>query len=113
MCIRDSILSVLIYFSGLPEVDTEHENEATLLANSNKHSIFQFPHLLLGVLALFLYVGVEVMAGDTIISYGASQCIALSTAKFFTTCTLFAMLIGYIVGIVCIPKYLKKKKALR
>lgn len=107
------ILSVLIYFSGLPEVDTEHENEATLLANSNKHSIFQFPHLLLGVLALFLYVGVEVMAGDTIISYGASQGIALSTAKFFTTCTLFAMLIGYVIGIICIPKYFSQEKALR
>lgn len=107
------ILSVLIYFSGLPEVDTDHENEATQLANTNKHSIVQFPHLLLGVLALFLYVGVEVMAGDTIISYGASQGIALSTAKFFTTCTLIAMLLGYIIGIVCIPKYFSQEKALR
>jgi len=107
------ILSVLIYFSGSPEVDTEHENEATALANTNKHSIFQFPHLLLGVLALFMYVGVEVMAGDTIISYGASQGIALSTAKFFTTCTLIAMLVGYILGIICIPKYFSQEKALR
>ena len=107
------ILSVLIYFSGLPEVDTDHENEATQLANTNKHSIVQFPHLLLGVLALFLYVGVEVMAGDTIISYGASQGIALSTAKFFTTCTLIAMLLGYIIGIICIPKYFSQEKALR
>lgn len=107
------ILSVLTYFSGLPEVDTEHENEATALANTNKTSVFQFPHLMLGVLALFLYVGVEVMAGDTIISYGASQGIALSTAKFFTTCTLIAMLLGYIVGIICIPKYFSQEKALR
>jgi FHS family L-fucose permease-like MFS transporter len=107
------ILSVLIYFSGLPEVDTDHENEATSLANTGKHSVFQFPHLLLGVVALFLYVGVEVMAGDTIISYGASQGIALSTAKFFTTCTLFAMLLGYIIGIVCIPKIFSQEKALR
>ena len=107
------ILSVLIYFSRLPEVDTEHEDEATAIANTNKTSIFHFPHLLLGVLALFLYVGVEVMAGDTIISYGASQGIALSTAKFFTTCTLFAMLVGYIIGIICIPKYFSQEKALR
>jgi MFS transporter, FHS family, L-fucose permease len=107
------ILSVLIYFSGLPEVDTEHEDEATAIANTNKTSIFQFPHLLLGVLTLFLYVGVEVMAGDTIISYGSSQGIALSTAKFFTTCTLFAMLVGYVIGIICIPKYFSQEKALR
>ena len=53
------------------------------------------------------------MAGDTIISYGSSQGIALSTAKFFTTCTLFAMILGYIIGIICIPKYFKQDQALR
>jgi len=107
------LLAVLIYFSGLPEIDTEHEDEAVALANTNKTSVFQFPHLLSGVLTVFLYVGVEVMAGDTIISYGASQGIALSTAKFFTTCTLVAMIIGYIVGIICIPKFIKQETALK
>lgn len=53
------------------------------------------------------------MAGDTIISYGASQGIALSTAKFFTTCTLVAMIVGYIVGIISIPKYITQARALR
>jgi len=107
------LLAVLIYFSGLPEVDTEHEDEAVALANTNKTSVFQFPHLLSGVLTMFLYVGVEVMAGDTIISYGASQGIDLSTAKFFTTCTLVAMIIGYIIGIICIPKFIKQETALK
>jgi len=107
------LLAVLIYFSGLPEIDTEHEDEAVALANTNKTSVFQFPHLLSGVLTMFLYVGVEVMAGDTIISYGASQGIALSTAKFFTTCTLVAMIIGYIIGIICIPKFIKQETALK
>ncbi len=104
------ILSVLIYFSGLPEIDTEHEDEATAIANTNKTSIFQFPHLLLGVLTLFLYVGVEVLAGDTIISYGASQGIALSTAKYFTTGTLFAMLVGYIMGLFAFRNIFRKRK---
>lgn len=107
------ILGILIYFSSLPEIDTDHEDEAVAAANTYKTSIFQFPHLLLGVLTLFLYVGVEVMAGDTIISYGASQGIALSTAKFFTTCTLVSMIVGYIIGIICIPKYLTQDKALK
>lgn len=107
------ILAVAINFSHLPEIDTEHEDEAVAKANSNKTSVFQFPHLMLGVLTLFLYVGAEVMAGDTIISYGASQGIALSTAKFFTTCTLIAMIVGYIVGIIAIPKYLKQGTALK
>ena len=107
------ILTVLIYFSSLPEIDTDKEDESVALANTNKRSVFQFPHLLLGVLALFLYVGVEVLAGDTIIAYGASQGIPFSTAKFFTTCTLVAMVVGYIIGIICIPKYITQDKALK
>lgn len=107
------ILSLFVYFSSLPEIDTDQEDETIAAANVNKSSIFQFPHLILGVLALFLYVGVEVLAGDTIISYGSSQGIPLATAKFFTTCTLLAMILGYIIGIICIPKYLSQEKALR
>jgi FHS family L-fucose permease-like MFS transporter len=108
-----TVLGFLVYKSTLPEIDTNDENETVAAANTNKTSIFQFPHLLLGVLTLFLYVGAEVMAGDTIISYGSSQGIALSTAKFFTTCTLITMIIGYIVGIICIPKYFKQEQALK
>jgi FHS family L-fucose permease-like MFS transporter len=107
------ILAIAINFSHLPEIDTEHEDEAVAKANSNKTSVFDFPHLMLGALTLFLYVGAEVLAGDTIISYGASQGIPLSTAKFFTTCTLVAMIAGYIVGIITIPKYLKQGTALK
>lgn len=107
------VLGALLYFSGLPEIDTNQEDDTVSLANTNKRNIFQFPHLLLGVLAIFLYVGVEVMAGDTIIAYGSSQGIPLRTAKFFTTCTLFAMIAGYIVGIICIPKYITQDKALK
>jgi FHS family L-fucose permease-like MFS transporter len=106
------ILAALVYFSSLPEIDTDKEDDVVAAANKDKSSIFQFPHLLLGVLTLFLYVGVEVLAGDSIISYGASQHIPLSTAKFFTTCTLIAMIVGYIIGIVCIPKYISQHKAL-
>jgi FHS family L-fucose permease-like MFS transporter len=107
------ILAVLIYFSSLPEIDTDHEDEAVAAANTNKTSIFHFPHLILGALAMFFYVGVEVIAGDTIISYGASQGIALATAKFFTTCTLVAMIVGYGVGIVAIPRFISQEKALQ
>jgi FHS family L-fucose permease-like MFS transporter len=107
------VLAALIYFSSLPEIDTDHEDEAVAAANTNKSSVFHFPHLILGALAMFFYVGVEVIAGDTIISYGASQGIALATAKFFTTCTLVAMIVGYGVGIVAIPRFISQEKALQ
>lgn len=108
-----AILSFVVYLSHLPEIDTDHEDEKVAAANLNKKSIFQFPHLLIGVVTLFLYVGVEVIAGDTIINYGASQGIPLSTAKFFTSFTLSAMLVGYLIGIICIPKYFSQQLALK
>ncbi|HEY0669333.1 MAG TPA: sugar MFS transporter [Sphingobacteriaceae bacterium] len=107
------ILAVLIYKSTLPEVDTDKETEEEAVANTSKTSIFQFTHLLLGVLAIFVYVGAEVIAGDTIISYGSSQGIEFATAKFFTTFTLIAMTVGYIGGVVMIPKYLSQENALK
>src|ERR1700761_9158607 len=93
------VLAVLIYFSTLPEIDTEKEDETTALANTGKTSILQFPHLLLGVLALFLYVGAEVLSGDSIIGYASSQHILLKTGKFFATCTMVSMIAGYLAGI--------------
>jgi fucose permease len=60
-----------------------------------------------------VYVGVEVIAGNTIIQYGTYQSIPMSTAKFFTSFTLTAMLVGYLIGIVCIPKYFSQKTALK
>ncbi|WP_347160109.1 sugar MFS transporter [Pontibacter chitinilyticus] len=107
------LLAVLIYFSSLPEIDTDQEDESVASANSSKTSVFQFPHLVLGVLTMFLYVGVEVMAGDTVISYGASQGIALADATYFTTYTLIAMIVGYLIGIATMPKLISQDKALQ
>ncbi|MCP2043408.1 sugar MFS transporter [Pontibacter sp. HSC-36F09] len=112
MCVLIA-LAVVIYFSSLPEVDTDQESETVAAANVNKTSILQFPHLLLGAFTMFVYVGVEVMAGDTIVSYGASQGIPFTTAKFFTSFTLGAMVVAYFVGVATIPKYIRQDKALQ
>lgn len=107
------ILALLIYRSDLPEIDEPPEDNIDLSEKTSKTSIFQFPHLLIGVFTLFVYVGVEVIAGNTIIQYGTYQSIPMSTAKFFTSFTLTAMLVGYLIGIVCIPKYFSQKTALK
>ena len=106
-------LAIGILFSGLPDINDENSSEGGATPDVGKTSVFQFPHLMLGVLALFLYVGVEVMAGDTIISYGKSLGIELSTARFFTQGTLVCMLLGYVVGISAIPKYISQATALK
>jgi len=106
------ILALLVHYSGLPEVEDETEEQDTAAA-ANKKSIFQFPHLLIGAFTLFLYVGVEVISGNTIIDYGSYQGIPMVTAKFFTSMTLAAMLIGYLIGIIAMPRFLSQEKALQ
>ncbi|GAB6279630.1 MAG: sugar MFS transporter [Lentimicrobium sp.] len=107
------LMGFMIRFSPLPEIETEQEDEATATINSKKTSILQFPNLVLGVITLFFYVGAEVIAGDTIIRYGLSLGIKMEVAKVFTTYTMFSMIVGYILGIVLIPKYISQEKALQ
>jgi glucose/galactose transporter len=107
------LLGLLLRFAHLPEVDTDAEDVTSGESTVRKTSIWQFPHLLLGVVALFFYVGVEVIAGDSIIRYGQSIGIAMESAKYFTSLTLISMIIGYLLGIILIPKYLNQVTALK
>jgi FHS family L-fucose permease-like MFS transporter len=107
------VLGLIIRFAHLPDVDTDSEDAVTGESNINKTSIWQFPHLLLGVMALFFYVGVEVIAGDTIIRYGQSLGIAMDSAKYYTSLTMLGMILGYLMGIIFIPKYLTQSTALK
>ncbi|CAL2105916.1 MFS transporter, FHS family, L-fucose permease [Tenacibaculum sp. 190524A02b] len=106
------ILGILIRKAPLPHVEAE-ANEENINSNNTKTSIFQFPHLWLGVATLFVYVGAEVIAGDTIIAYGISLGIPGADAKFFTTFTLAAMVLTYALGVILIPKYISQALALR
>ena len=106
------IVAFLIYRSQLPEIETEEPVTGGLVAEDKK-SILGYPHLLLGVVCIFLYVGVEVMAGDAIAVYGKSEGISIATAKYFGSFTLGAMLAGYVVGVICIPKYFSQQTGLR
>ncbi len=103
-------LAVMIWLSPLPEIETDG---STTTDNQTQHkSIFQIPYLMLGILCLFLYVGVEVMAGDVIGTYGKAIGIGLDETKVFTSYTLWSMVVGYIIGILTIPKYIKQQNAL-
>jgi len=105
-------LALWVYKSSLPEVEAEDEDDATALQKASK-KITDYPHAILGVITLFIYVGVEVIAVDTIIDYGIFQGFDFETAKGFTTGTMAAMIIGYLIGIVAIPKYIKQENALK
>ncbi|MFA9390073.1 MAG: sugar MFS transporter [Prolixibacteraceae bacterium] len=107
------LMGIGIKLSPLPRVEEKAENQAEKKAIEGKSTIFHFPHLILGVLALFFYVGAEVIAGDTIIRYGLSLGIEMDTAKAFTSYTMFFMVFGYLLGIALIPKYITQHFALK
>ena len=107
------LLGMLVRFSPLPDIDTENESSEVAAANANKKSIIEFPHLILGALAIFLHVGTQVISIDTIIGYANSMGIPLLEAKAFPSYTLTATICGYIIGIVAIPKYIRQVNALR
>lgn len=67
-------------------------------------------HLVFGFIAMFLYVGIEVMAGDAIGTYGQSFGLPLDQTKFFTALTLTGMLIGYIMGFVIVPRFIRQER---
>jgi glucose/galactose transporter len=100
-------IMVFIHFSALREIPLD---EDAADARVDATSVLQFPQLVLGALALFGYVGVEVIAGDTIGLYGHE----LKVANFgvLTSYTMVCMVIGYLVGVVAIPRFLSQQRAL-
>jgi fucose permease len=107
------LLGVLAYFSGLPEVkaageDSDNVEDAPYAAN--KTSIFQFPHLILGSITLFLYVGAETISLGTLVDYAVS--LNLPNADLYAWIAPIGMTLGYICGVILIPKYLSQSKAL-
>jgi glucose/galactose transporter len=105
------VFAFILIFLQLPEVKQE-ENSSDSAASKNKTSIFQFPHLLLGALAIFFYVGVEVISYDTFAGFGESLGYPLQKASGFAKFTGYGLLLGYVLGIICIPKFITQRRAL-
>ena len=103
-----ALLAVWILRSRLPDIDAAAVNESAAAAEADG-GLFSYPHLWLGVVCLFLYVGVEVLAGDAIGVYGASFNLPLDDTRFFTSYTLAAMLAGYVAGLLLIPKFVSQQ----
>lgn len=106
-------VSVAILKAKLPEISPEEEaTEVNRRTTKEKTSILQFPHLILGVICIFVYVGVEVIAIDTIGLYGEFHGFDLITASKFGIYCLIALTIGYLLAIVLIPKVISQKTSL-
>jgi len=107
------LLGFLVRFSPLPEIDTEHEDETLLVTNAGKKSILEFPHLVLGAVAIFFHVGSQVIAVDSVVNYASHHGMDFLEAKTFPSYTLTATIIGYLLGISFIPKLISQLTALK
>ncbi len=103
-------LGLGLRFAPLPPIPSEEE---TPDGGTARGSIFDHPQLLFGAIALFLYVGAEVVAVDTIGLFGQAVGVPIDSAKLLPSYTLMAMVVCYIVGIATIPKRLSQSAALR
>jgi glucose/galactose transporter len=114
MAVALLVVAAWIFYSSLPEVKASEQNKQVVNdGGSEKNSLFDFAHLWLGAVCIFVYVGAEVMAGDAIGTYGKGFNISTEITKYFTSYTLAAMLIGYVIGFFTIPKYISQQTALK
>ncbi|WP_416306646.1 sugar MFS transporter [Neptunicella sp. SCSIO 80796] len=105
------VMALLLKFSPLPDIDMHNENAQDKAQQSvSLRGLLHFPHLIFGVIALFLYVGAEVIAGDTIGLVGSK--LGLANATSLTSFTMAFMVAGYLCGLVLIPRLLSQEKAL-
>nr|WP_226905094.1 sugar MFS transporter [Pedobacter schmidteae] len=108
------LFAIVLKFVKLPEVNMEEEDASENAHTTAKKTIFDYPHLFLGALAIFFCVAVEVMAGDIIGTYarelGTVPHVFRDNATAFT---LGFMLLGYLIGIITIPKFISQQAALR
>jgi len=108
------LLGVLALLAPLPDVKAAGEDDESTEDcpyAADKTSIWQFPHLLLGVLALFIYVGVETISLGTLIDYAES--IGLANPEAYAWIAPVGLVVGYLCGIVFIPKYISQSQALK
>ncbi|WP_415837028.1 N-acetylglucosamine MFS transporter NagP [Shewanella aquimarina] len=108
MAIFIGVLALLVKKSPLPELENEDEQEQGTKGHTRE--ALSHPNLALGVVALFFYVAVEVIAGDTIGTFALS--LGVENYGVMTSYTMICMVIGYSLGILTIPRFISQPKAL-
>jgi glucose/galactose transporter len=112
------VLGIFVYFAPLPEVKAEGEDEeeaggsAESSYASGKTSILQFPHLMLGMVALFVYVGIETLPMASIIDFARTTFGDADNLESYSKFVTLGLVAGYLFGVITIPRFISQTKAL-
>ena len=102
-----AVAFVVIYFSEIPEphMETAEEKAARLSGKAKKdpHGPMSFRHFVLGAIAIFFYVGVEVGIPNTANLYmsgleGVGPVVAGTLVGFYWFCMMLGRLLGGAIG---------------
>lgn len=105
------VFGILFYKSPIKDINPDRDNKAVMDGGDRK-SVWSYPYLVLGVIALFAHLGSQQISVSTIIGYAQSMGMNLEAAKVFPSYTLACILIGYLIGVITIPKYISQQKSL-
>ena len=105
------IFGFLFYKSPIKDINPDTDNKSEV-GTQDRKSVWAYPYLVLGVIALFCHLGSQQISIATIIEYAQSMGMSLDAAKVFPSYTLACILCGYLIGVVTIPKFISQQKAL-
>lgn len=106
-----AIFAVVFFKSPIKDINPDKDNKS-VEGTQDRRSVWAYPYLVLGVVALFCHLGSQQISIATIIEYAQSMGMSLDAAKVFPSYTLACILCGYLIGVVTIPKYISQQKAL-
>ena len=106
------IFGILFFKSPIRDINPDVDNKTVTGGGSDRNSVWSYPYLVLGIIALFAHLGSQQISVSTIIGYAQSMGMSLDEAKVFPSFTLLCILIGYLIGVITIPKYLSQQKSL-
>jgi MFS transporter, FHS family, L-fucose permease len=91
------VVAVIFYFSSVPNTleSSQSEDELKLSAANDRGSAFKYPQLIMGMIAIFVYVGVEVSTAANLPEY-MKQKLGTSTAEVAPYISMYwaSMMIG-------------------
>ncbi len=102
------VFGIIFYRSSIQDINPSKNGPVT---GEGRRSILAYPYLVLGVLALFCHLGTQALSVNTII--GLADNSGFANTAVFPSMTLACTLLGYLLGVILIPRYISQQDMLK